>query len=65
MLEKDLFDKLDQIARHIKCNSRPFGGVQLILVGDFFQLPPVTKFSNAVYVCRCTLALALIVVSLL
>lgn len=38
------FDKLDFVARHIR-NSllKPFGGLQVIATGDFFQLPPVTQ----------------------
>ena len=43
MLDGDLLDKLDYIARKIRKNSRPFGGVQVIFCGDFFQLPPVSK----------------------
>jgi ATP-dependent DNA helicase PIF1 len=43
MLSPDLFDKLDAIAKAVRKSERPFGGVQLILCGDFFQLPPVTK----------------------
>lgn len=41
MVDGDLFDKLEQIARTIRNNGRPFGGIQLIITGDFFQLPPV------------------------
>ena len=41
MLDGDLFTKLDAIAQSIRSNTRPFGGLQLILVGDFYQLPPV------------------------
>lgn len=47
MLDGELFDKLDYIAQKIRKNSSPFGGIQIILCGDFFQLPPVTKDSNA------------------
>jgi ATP-dependent DNA helicase PIF1 len=43
MLDGDLFDKLEQIARTIRNNGRPFGGIQLVLTGDFFQLPPVPE----------------------
>ena len=43
MIDGDLFDKLEQIARVVRNNGRPFGGIQLVITGDFFQLPPVTK----------------------
>eukprot|EP00033_Pygsuia_biforma_P005360 GCRY01005912.1.p1 GENE.GCRY01005912.1~~GCRY01005912.1.p1 ORF type:complete len:1136 (+),score=168.15 GCRY01005912.1:24-3410(+) len=43
MLSAELFEKLDYVARHIRGNSQPFGGIQLIFVGDFFQLPPVIR----------------------
>ena len=44
MLSKDLFETLDYIAREIRmCQFTPFGGIQLILCGDFFQLPPVSR----------------------
>jgi len=43
MLDGKLFGALDVIARAARASaSRPFGGLQLILVGDFFQLPPVS-----------------------
>ena len=41
MLSPDLFDKLEQIARTVRRNEKPFGGIQLILSGDFCQLPCV------------------------
>ena len=41
MLHPDIFDKLDKIARIIKCNDAPFGGIQLIVSGDWYQLPVV------------------------
>jgi len=41
MVSGQLFDSLEQLAREIRENKRPFGGIQLICVGDFFQLPPV------------------------
>jgi ATP-dependent DNA helicase PIF1 len=41
MVDGELFDKLEQIARAIRNNGRPFGGIQLVITGDFFQLPPV------------------------
>ncbi|KAF3904134.1 hypothetical protein AA313_de0203748 [Arthrobotrys entomopaga] len=41
MVDGDLFDKLEGVARTLKNNGRPFGGIQLVVTGDFFQLPPV------------------------
>ncbi|RDW88693.1 ATP-dependent DNA helicase PIF1 [Coleophoma cylindrospora] len=41
MVDGDLFDKLEGIARMLRNNGRPFGGIQLVITGDFFQLPPV------------------------
>jgi len=41
MLDGGLFDKLEYIARRIRGGDRPFGGLQLVVAGDFFQLPPV------------------------
>lgn len=41
MVDGELFDKLAQIARTIRNNGRPWGGIQLVITGDFFQLPPV------------------------
>ncbi|KAJ6006053.1 ATP-dependent DNA helicase PIF1 [Penicillium sp. IBT 35674x] len=43
MVDGDLFDKLEEIARLIRNNGRPFGGIQLVVTGDFFQLPPVPE----------------------
>jgi ATP-dependent DNA helicase PIF1 len=37
MVDGDLFDKLEAIARELRKNGRPFGGIQLIITGDFFQ----------------------------
>ena len=41
MLSAELFDKLEEVARYIRGNTKPFGGIQLILSGDFLQLPVV------------------------
>lgn len=47
MVDGDFFDKLETIARHIRNNGRPFGGIQLVITGDFFQLPPVPDYNRA------------------
>ncbi len=42
MVRCDLLDAMDLVLRHVRKNwSRPFGGVQVIFIGDLFQLPPV------------------------
>lgn len=43
MLSPELFDKLEHVARKIRFDERPFGGIQLILSGDFLQLPCVNS----------------------
>jgi len=41
MLSDIVFDLLDDIGKKTRKNSRPFGGIQLVFSGDFYQLPPV------------------------
>lgn len=43
MVPADFFDQLEEIARSVRNNQKAFGGIQLILTGDFLQLPPVTS----------------------
>lgn len=44
MLTPELLEKLDDIGRIIRKNKlKSFGGIQLMLIGDFLQLPPITK----------------------
>ncbi|MEI6280834.1 MAG: PIF1 family DEAD/DEAH box helicase [bacterium] len=43
MLSTNMLDMLDMVCREVKQNEEPFGGMQIILVGDFFQLPPIVK----------------------
>lgn len=42
MLDGKMLDLTDRVSRFIKRNEAPFGGMQVVFVGDFFQLPPVT-----------------------
>lgn len=41
MMSKRLFELLDQIGKKIRNNSKPFGGIQIVFSGDFYQLPPI------------------------
>jgi ATP-dependent DNA helicase PIF1 len=41
MLSLKLFNMLNTIGKEIRKNQKPFGGIQLIFSGDFYQLPPV------------------------
>ena len=41
MVDGGYFDQVEEMARKMKNNEKPFGGIQLILSGDFLQLPPV------------------------
>lgn len=41
MLDPDLFDKIEELARKIRRNEMPFGGMQVIATGDYHQLPCV------------------------
>jgi len=41
MLSLKLFNMLNEIGKAVRKNPRPFGGIQLIFSGDFYQLPPI------------------------
>lgn len=43
MMTAELFDKLNELGKKIRANKKPFGGIQILVVGDFYQLPPVNK----------------------
>ncbi len=43
MLHARTLDMVERVARAFRRNDKPFGGMQVILSGDFFQLPPITK----------------------
>lgn len=43
MLHATFIDMLDNVAKHMRRNDAPFGGLQVVFTGDFFQLPPVVK----------------------
>lgn len=43
MIPATLLDTLSQLGRRIRKNDEPFGGIQIIASGDFYQLPPVPE----------------------
>lgn len=57
MLSLQTFESVDKVLRAFRNNDQPFGGVQLILCGDFFQLPPIAAsgFENSQYIYRSPL----------
>ncbi len=50
MLRADILDAIDTVLRHVRRKRHlPFGGVQILFIGDLFQLPPVVKDDEWVY----------------
>lgn len=47
MVDGGFFDLLEEVARLVRGRPDPFGGLQLVLCGDFHQLPPVTSGQGA------------------
>ena len=41
MMSRKIFDALETVARIVRGNPVPFGGIQVIFCGDFYQLPPI------------------------
>lgn len=48
MLHGSRLDMVDRVARFLRMKSKPFGGLQVIFVGDLFQLPPVMREAGPV-----------------
>lgn len=46
MLDGTVLDMVDAVLKAGRKSTEPFGGLQVVLVGDFFQLPPITKNGN-------------------
>ena len=49
MVRPDILDAIDVLAKQARCSEEPFGGLQMLLVGDLCQLPPVIK-SNVYHI---------------
>jgi len=43
MLSANVLSMVDTVCREVRKKPEPFGGLQVVLVGDFFQLPPIAK----------------------
>lgn len=43
MVRADIFDGIDHTLKLVRKNNKPFGGVQVCVIGDLFQLPPVVS----------------------
>jgi ATP-dependent exoDNAse (exonuclease V) alpha subunit len=43
MLQDYMLDMINKLCKAFKKNNEPFGGIQIVLCGDFFQLPPVSR----------------------
>ena len=46
MLHDFRLDMIDEVLRYARRSERPFGGIQVILSGDFFQLPPINRMGS-------------------
>eukprot|EP00043_Microstomoeca_roanoka_P000555 m.28080 g.28080 ORF g.28080 m.28080 type:complete len:587 (-) comp10375_c0_seq2:20-1780(-) len=51
MVDARYFDQLEEVARKVRRSRQPFGGIQLVLVGDFLQLPPITRTGGKTQFC--------------
>ena len=47
MMSQKIFEILDTIGRNVRKSNLPFGGLQVIFSGDFYQLPPVSRDDDA------------------
>lgn len=46
MLDGKILDMVDMICKGVRQSVEPFGGIQVVYVGDFFQLPPISRIPN-------------------
>ena len=46
MLHQDQLNTIHDVLSYVRDDSRAFGGMQVVLCGDFFQLPPIDKFNR-------------------
>ena len=50
MMTPELLEKLNQIGKILRKSEKPFGGMQVLFVGDFFQLPPISREGDVKFV---------------
>ena len=43
MLNVETFQYVNEVLKQVRENDKPFGGIQVLFIGDFFQLPPVEQ----------------------
>ena len=48
MLHGQRLNMINTVCKHLRKSEQPFGGLQVVLVGDLFQLPPVSRDTRAV-----------------
>jgi len=53
MMSQKIFELLDSLGKKVRKDMRPFGGLQVIFSGDFYQLPPVAKEEGELDVAFC------------
>jgi ATP-dependent DNA helicase PIF1 len=46
MISAEVFEIIDQVFRRVRQNNSPMGGIQMLLFGDFLQLPPVNRVGD-------------------
>ncbi len=47
MIDGETLETVSRVCQEVKQDEKPFGGLQVVVVGDFFQLPPVTKETDS------------------
>jgi ATP-dependent DNA helicase PIF1 len=53
MMSRKIFELIEEIGRTLRLRSRPFGGLQVVFCGDFFQLPPVGSEADPTTLQMC------------
>ena len=54
MIGNETFEQLNLALQHIKGNNLPFGGISLLVIGDFLQLPPVKQLGVFIHTRKGT-----------